>query len=137
MKVVTLYRVRTSPQGTWGILVYGNVKFYTLELPWHDNKPNISCIPDGEYVVDWTYSPHFKRNVFLINTKKRTGVRIHSANFAGDNPPYHKQLNGCLALGEKIGMMDGQLAIFVSKSAVRRFEKLMNKESFKLEIKWV
>lgn len=138
--MVKLLRFETSNQGTFGILLINNQFFcYTLELPNKGNKPNISCIPADTYGVKWTYSPAFKRRMYLItNVKERSGIRIHSANFAGDaKKGYKKQLYGCIALGCKIGKLGNQKAVLVSRPTVRKFENLMKKKPFKLQIEWV
>lgn len=133
MNTLVLKRLETSNQGTFGVLEIStdnNVFFmYTLELPWVNNLPNISCIPTGKYRGMWEISPRFKRFMYgLKNVPGRAGVRIHSANLAS-------QLNGCIALGLKLGQIEGKKAILLSSTAVRQFEKLMNKQEFELEIK--
>jgi len=45
------------------------------------------------------------------------------------------QLYGCIALGEKLGHMDGQKAIMLSRPAVAKLENSMKREPFELEIK--
>ena len=45
------------------------------------------------------------------------------------------QLNGCIALGERLGWMDGQKALLLSAPAVRRFEGHMGTAPFLLEIR--
>lgn len=65
----------------------------------------------------------------------RTGIRKHAANLMGDkNLGYTAQLNGCIALGEKLGFIDKQKALLLSAPALRRFENLMERKSFMLEI---
>ena len=64
----------------------------------------------------------------------RIGVRVHPSNLMGDRPPWMKQLNGCIALGEKLGVMGGQKAVLLSAPAVRRFESAMKHQPFELEI---
>jgi len=40
------------PGGTNGTLSYrGEEICQTIELPWDDNQPEISCIPEGKYPV--------------------------------------------------------------------------------------
>lgn len=136
MDRIILERLETSDQGTFGKIRIGNETFYTLELPWRDNSSNVSCIPCGLYECRFTMSNRFKRKMYLVDgVNKRSGIRIHSANYAGDKSLGYKcHLNGCIALGEKIGTMDGQKAILLSTPAIRKFEKLMNGQSFILEI---
>ncbi len=56
-----------------------------LELPWHNNAPQISCIPEGTYRMTYTMSNRFKVMMWGLNgVPDRAGVRIHSGNYAGD-----------------------------------------------------
>lgn len=137
MNNVILTRLDQGDQGTFGRLVTpGGLGLYTGELPWRDNRANASCILPSVYNVIWTFSDHFRRWMYLIlGTDPRAGIRAHSANFMGDDTMgYKKQLNGCIALGEKLGWMDGQKALLLSVPAVRRFEEHMERQPFKLEI---
>lgn len=137
MTKLILERMETSEQGTFGKISVGGVSFFTGELPWRENKNDLSCIPEGAYLCKWTLSPRFKRFTYeLVKVPKRIAIRAHSANFCGAKDKGYKfQLNGCIALGEKLGFMDGQKALLLSAPAVRRFEKIMNKEPFMLEIR--
>lgn len=137
MNSALLTRWDHGDQGTFGRLITpAGLSLYTGELPWRDNRSNASCIPQAVYNVEWTFSPAFRRWMYLIlDTDPRAGIRAHSANFMGDDTMgYKKQLNGCIALGEKLGWMDGQKALLLSISAVRRFEEHMERLPFKLEI---
>lgn len=138
METLVLYRFKTSDQGTFGKIIIGEKCLYTGELPWRENKTNISCIPCGTYKCMFTFSPRFKRMMCLIvdKSKKRSGLRIHSANFMGDKSKgYLSQLNGCISLGEKFGTLNGQEAILLSTPAIRYFESLYKNKIFNLEIK--
>ena len=136
MKCVSLRRFASSDQGTFGRIRCNGLVLFTLELPWRNNARNISCIPTGFYIVRWTFSPRYQRFMYLIgDVPDRDGCRMHSANYAGDPAKgYHSQLNGCVALGEKYGIMGGQKAIMVSRPAIRRFEDHMERKSFELEV---
>lgn len=72
----------------------------------------------------------------LLGTDPRAGIREHPANLMGDETlGYRRQLNGCIALGEKLGWIDRQKALLVSAPAVRRFEAFMQWQPFTLEIR--
>ncbi len=133
---VRLERLETSSEGTFGRLTYNDFVAFTGELADRGNQSNVSCIPKGTYWCSWTQSDAFKRKLYAVeNVPNRAGIRIHAANFMGDSEKgLKKQLNGCIALGLKLGRMDGQKALLLSKPAVRQFETLMNKRSFLLEI---
>lgn len=129
MKKVLLRRRPSIPMGTFGVLSADSLNLFTVELPWKDNANNISCIPPGKYRCSWTKSPRLKKFTYEVtNVKGRSGIRIHSANFAC-------QVLGCIALGEKNGVMDGKRGVFSSVSAVRRFEKLLDGQDFNLEVR--
>ena len=132
-----LERHETGTDGTFGVLQYDGYSWFTGELGWYDNANDISCIPAGTYKCLWTYSPRFKKNVYLVNNvPSRTGVRIHPANFMGDDRKgKRRQLNGCIALGKKLGVMEGQKAVLVSRPAIVEFENLMAGQPFQLEIR--
>lgn len=141
MKHAYLYREDTSDEGTFGYMVYMGFWWHTLELPNRDNKISISCIPPGEYICEYRYSPHFKRITFhLTDVKGRTYILIHSANFAGDvDKGYQSHLNGCIALGKGRGKIKNkfgkyQKAIFTSRYAVSEFMGIIEDETFKLTI---
>lgn len=137
MKTVTLQRLETSDQGTFGVIDIGGVKLFTGELPWREDENDLSCIPAGIYTCVMTYSPHFKRKLYAVTGDvKRSGVRIHGANLCGDRKKgYVSQLLGCIALGEKRGYIGKQKALLVSQTALRKFQKLMNGEPFILEVR--
>lgn len=138
ISLITLQRLETSDEGTFGrIDLVGGPPFYTGELPWRDNASNISSIPPGLYRCRWTFSPRFNRPLYLVEgVEARTGVRFHPANLMGDvGQGFKAQLNGCIALGERLGWIEGQKAVLLSQPAVRKFETLLNHEDFTLEIR--
>lgn len=141
MRRIILTRLESSDQGTFGTIQVPNGDyveyFYSGELNWLDNRSNVSCIPKGLYRCTWTYSPRFNRHMYLVEgVTDRAGIRKHSANFMGDDTKgFKRQLNGCIALGEKLGWIDRQKALLLSAPAMRRFEALLAGETFELEIK--
>lgn len=139
IRVQLVRRLADDPQGTFGRL-YGPSRFvrYTGELPWRENAPQISCIPEGSFECRWTLSPRLRRYTYrLFNVAGRSGVLVHSANFVGDAALGWKcQLLGCIVLGERVGVMDGQRAVLISRPAVREFETLMAQRNFTLEVSY-
>ncbi|WP_299671408.1 DUF5675 family protein [uncultured Polaribacter sp.] len=79
-------------EGTNGTL-FNSDRFlcYTIELPWNDNKRNISCIPEGIYEVEPRFSKRFKHHLILKAVKGRSFILFHPANDA------LKELQGCIA----------------------------------------
>lgn len=80
------------PEGTQGIIVWnGTLVCYTIELPWLENQRRISCIAEGEYVLQKRFSPKFKWHIHLQNVPGRDFILIHPAN------DVKKELLGCIA----------------------------------------
>ncbi len=134
MSDVSLYRFSTGVQGTFGIIVFNNQYLYTGELPWKDNKPNISCIPTGTYSVHMRISPKFGQ-VYEVSTSGRTFILFHSGNFSGDKSlGFRTNVQGCILLGFKRGTLHGQQAVLASRPARSRFERALGFEPFNLGI---
>ncbi len=64
---------------------------HTIELPWRNNKRNISCIPEGVYEVETRFSKRFQHHLILKNVADRRFILIHPANNA------LLDLEGCIA----------------------------------------
>ena len=138
----TLTRNEYTNQGTFGVLNINDKSFFSLELPWRENKPNISCIPIGQYKASLRYSPHFKKNLYwLQKVKSRTFILIHGATFAGDETfGYQTHLQGCMSIGKSIGTAlnkhkQRQRCIFGSQQALSEFMDELGGEELILTIK--
>lgn len=103
----------------------------SLERGWQNNKKRNSCIPLGEYTVVLEWSNKFKKQLWEIKgVPKRSECKFHSAN-------YWYQLNGCIALGQKIKDInkDGYNDITNSKATMRSFHTaLKNEKEVRLRI---
>jgi hypothetical protein len=78
-----------SPEGTNGELKL--MVCNTIELPWLQNKRNISCIPEGRYELKMRETKKRGQHLLVVNVKGRDGILIHPANDA------KKDLQGCIA----------------------------------------
>jgi hypothetical protein len=80
------------PNGTNGFLYYkGKQLCCTIELPWLENRPQISCIPEGRYELSKRFSKKYHWHLEVMNVAHRSCILIHPANDA------QKQLKGCIA----------------------------------------
>jgi len=130
MPTVILKRAYSNGKQQLGDLITDSFTCKTLELAWKNNATNISCIPVGEYLCEWTFSPKFMRYTYEVkNVPKRSGIRFHTANF-------FFSLNGCIALGTHYGDLnkDDSADLINSSITMDKFNKLMNKKTFKLKI---
>lgn len=112
------------PDATLGELIIGSKTLVTVERPWAENKPNISCIPEGLYNVERVKSPKFGDVWEVKDVTGRTHILFHSANRA-------KELQGCIAPGLTLN----GLAVQGSRDAMRVIdEQCSGINSFKLHI---
>lgn len=106
-------RMVAAAPTTGELLVEGEHFCWTLELPWRDNTPGVSCIPRGAYSVFMTLSTRFKREMpRLIGVPGRLGILIHSGNTDHDT-------EGCILVGNRRD--DGVL--YDSRTAFERFRE--------------
>jgi len=132
---VEIFRLQRSDQGTAGLLVSEDFNCRTLELPWRDNRRQISCIPPGIYDVEIRLSNKYGRIYWVRRVPDRTYILIHSGNYAGDKSKgYKTHVMGCILLGKKSGRLGGQAAVLNSRVAVRNFMEEIEYEPFKLRI---
>ena len=81
-----------QPNGTNGILnINGEFICFTIELPWHNNLPQISCIPEGEYKTVARFSKKHGSHLLIKDVPGRALILFHPANNA------IKELRGCIA----------------------------------------
>jgi len=133
--IVQLFRLKRSDQGTLGLLLAPGFQCYSLELPWRENKQNISCIPNGDYDVVIRISPKYGKTYHVTNVENRSFILIHSGNWAGDTSKGFKtHVNGCILLGKDRGLLAKQLAVLNSRITVNRFMQTMGYNPFKLKI---
>ena len=93
----------------------------TLERAWKNNKPNISCIPLGEYYCVLEYSPSFDKLLWEIyGVEGRAECKFHAANF-------WNELNGCIGLGRQLLPIgrDEQLDLSDSKRTMELFHETL------------
>lgn len=80
------------PNGVNGVLwLDGTELCKTIELPWRQNEPRISCIPEGTYVLRKRYSLRFHWHFEVVGVPGRSAILLHPANDAA------KELKGCIA----------------------------------------
>ena len=103
MAVISRVTVNGDPRQLWA-----------LELPWRDNKTDMSCIPPGAYTAIRHYSKTLKQWVWwLQDVPGRTFIYLHIANKPSE-------LLGCLAMGLGLGLLSGEPAMVNSTAAMTR-----------------
>lgn len=110
-------------EGTFGRLQFEDFMCYTVEKPWANNEPRVSCIPPGNYSLERHISPKFGDCAIIYGgtvskfpdvNYTRNLILIHPANRSSD-------LEGCIGLGNKFGELGGYRAVLNSRNTVRNF----------------
>ena len=108
-----LERFLMDDWGTFGRLLLDNGKeVFTVEPPWENNDPMVSCIPEGTYPASRGTFQNRYEDLELHNVPGRSKVEMHGANWA-------HQLKGCIAPGMEIGWLDGERCVLRSQTALR------------------
>jgi hypothetical protein len=133
-----LTRTDTSDQGTFGILSIDDWWCYTVEPPWRGNKPQVSCIPRGEYRVQPWNSSRFPQTYNVMKVPNRAAILKHQGNLAGDaSKGYLRHSLGCILVGKKRGWIGKQKAVLLSVVAMRELREKVGRKCFDLEIEGV
>ena len=112
MKDIVLSRFVNTPYITLGKMYVGVEEFYTVERPDLDNQRNVSCIPEGFYVMRRHNSPKFGDRMWEIVVPDRSYILIHAAN-----EPH--EVEGCIGLGMTVH--DNLMGVGASRLAVKTF----------------
>ena len=119
MKLHIQIRRIYQPDCTLGVLTTNTgLRLFTLELPWRENKSDISCIPSGEYGAFVRVSPKNGEVIELRGTGTRTNIQIHAGNFVS-------QIEGCVLVGLSIADInaDGTPDVTSSRKALAKLLK--------------
>lgn len=136
MRTLLLKRISYTEGGTFGVLldVYKMASEYipfalTCEREWLDNRPDVSCIPTGEYICKRVNSPRFGNTFEVMYVNGRTSILFHSGNTEDDS-------KGCILVGEEFGVVNGKMAVLSSKRGFAEFlERVKAVDEFMLVIR--
>jgi len=122
MRNVFLIRKTTGKFGTFGRIYFEDFQSFTCEPPWKDNRPRVSCIPVGTYVMIPYKSNKFGNTYLVKDVEGRSWILSHSGNVGGDMElGLRTDTLGCILQGKYLGKVFGQLAVCLSRPTLRRF----------------
>jgi hypothetical protein len=135
-----LIRYGSTPMGTFGELHVAGHRFFTVERPWLNNEPFVSCVPAGLYALEAHDSQSHPDVWALVNHSLgvyhfdhpdaiRTAILIHVANVASE-------LAGCIAPGTGQGCPYGKWGVTHSGDAIDKLREILDGEEAQLEIVW-
>jgi hypothetical protein len=128
MPSLILQRFAYHPEGTLGVLLASVGHFYTVEKPWEDNTPFKSCIPEGEYPMNWERSPKFGMCWHVKDVPNRTHILIHAGNTARD-------VVGCVAVGRSL--LGDTIGVSESRKAMAELEGITTGGEWTLKVEFV
>lgn len=135
--MITKTLMRFAPTGDG---VFGRMgKWFSIEEEDLNNRPNVSCIPEGLYICRRTrYNRGGYETFEVTNVPGRSHILFHIANTEED-------IEGCIGLGTRLGTLrvkdedTGELryklAVLESKKAFQEFmESMKGIDEFMLRV---
>lgn len=125
---IDLCRFAYFPDRTLGQLQYLDYRWWTIENPWLDNTPYISCIPEDNYAMArFDSNKHGANRWQIMAVPNRTLILLHVANTAAN-------VLGCLGLGK--GLYGDLAGVARSRIAVGEFyEATEGKTNLRIDIR--
>jgi hypothetical protein len=113
-KNILLTRLTGNSKQTTGYLIVHDIfkthaQFVTVELPWINNKPFISCIPPGNYNAKMVLSSTFGWCIQILDVPSRSGILLHYGN-------YYTNTKGCILVGKSFSNINCDLQTDISNS---------------------
>lgn len=115
-------RVQTNDHGTFGVFsIDGLPVCVTLEETWLNNKPQVSCIPAGEYEVT-AYSGTKYKDVWMVqNVPGRSAILMHWGNT-------ERNTAGCILVGKYFNQFGDRRGVAESLSTIRALRTILPKK---------
>lgn len=124
---------QTAYQTIGGFMIFDKdnncvFKGKTLELPFLENRQQISAIPAETYACIKTKHHHFGNCFQVLNVENRIGIYGHVGN-------YHSQIRGCILFGDALKDInaDGIVDVTNSRKTLDKMLDLLT-EKFNLVI---
>jgi hypothetical protein len=119
-----LQRERQDAYGTHGAMFRDGVEVCrTLEEPWRDNQPKVSCIPPGVYKCAPHNGFHFRDVWKVENVPGRSAILIHAGNTLDDT-------EGCIL----VGLKSVDTGVALSRLAMNKLREILP-DNFILEVR--
>ena len=117
MRLVRLTKDADTP--TYGVLMNEGIPFaLTLERPWLENMPKVSCILPGSYKAVRHLSPKFGETFLLCDVPGRSEILFHTGNIYSNS-------EGCILIGESFNRVLGEPGITGSKGGFKEFMSIL------------
>lgn len=128
--VVILHRKYEDDCTLGAIMLPSGNQLKSIERPWLDNKRNVSCYPEGTYLVKWlerSASGKYRRVWHVQDVPDRSGILWHQGNLVDHS-------SGCTLVGVRHGDIGGLPAVLSSKAGLNVMRKELEKKDFILVV---
>jgi len=116
---IALVRQGYFPWGTYGTVFVGDWTCLSVERPWLNNRPSVSCIPCGTYPLMLDRYHQGGYEAYEITTvPDRARILVHIANVPTD-------VEGCVGLGNGPGWIKDQWGATESATTFKEFMRRM------------
>lgn len=123
-----IHRFLSDDDGTFGVFMWGGKPIcVTVENPWKDNRPRVSCIPPGDYDVGPHSGLKYKDVWILHGVPGRSAILIHKGNT-------EKDTDGCIIVGMSFARFGDIVGVAQSGVAISLLRAILPKE-FKISIR--
>ena len=123
-----LQRFAYLDSGTLGKLSIVDWSCFTIERPWKNNEPNVSCIPEGVYACQPFSGTRFQDVIQVMDVPDRSYILIHVANFPHD-------VEGCLGVGDRFVSDALEPAVYNSKKTLAALMDIFNGHEERMTLK--
>lgn len=114
--------------GVFGRMMIEGQQLFTVERPWLQNQPSVSCIPSGDYYcAPKRYNRGGYDAIELLDVPRRTHILFHKGNTLHD-------LAGCIAPGTDLSFINGVWAVKNSAVAFGMLMDAFGDREFRLRI---
>lgn len=130
MKKVKIIRGFQDDKCTLGSLTVegeDHEPIFTLENPWKNNEPMVSCIPAGSYECSPFTGQKYKAVYQVHSVPGRTYILFHAGNYPSDT-------HGCILLGMGATSVADRPMVTQSRIAIEKFKKMIGNNDFRLTI---
>ncbi len=112
--MIRLRRIAMTDDVSLGVLIgeAGLPLALTLERPWRNNAPEVSCIPPGSYTARRVTSPKFGETFEVTGVPGRSHILMHKGNTPADT-------EGCILVGAQWGTIAGCPAVLDEQPGLR------------------
>ena len=122
--VIRIRRIYGDDEVTLGMLSFKTFSCFTVENPWLENVPYVSCIPPGRYLLKLgRYNAGGYDAYEVQEVQGRTLIKMHIANLP-------TEVDGCMGVGDSITRLNGELAVSNSRDTFDRLMEMLDRAKY-------